>query len=152
MLRFGLAIAGAIAVLDQATKVWMLEAVLNPPRPMEIAPFFNLVVVWNKGVSFGMFSQGSWGPWPFLALSVGIVAGLVVWLARLKDRFPACAVGLVIGGAVGNAIDRAIFGAVFDFLDFHWADHHWPAFNLADSAITVGAAMIVTDALFRRSR
>ena len=152
MLRFGLVIAAAIVVLDQATKIWMLEAVLNPPRSVEIAPFFNLVAVWNRGVSFGMFSQASWGPWTFLALSVGIVAGLVVWLARLRDRFPACAVSLVIGGAVGNAIDRAIFGAVFDFLDFHWADHHWPAFNLADSAITVGAAMIVTDALFRRPR
>ncbi|MFN0044346.1 MAG: signal peptidase II [Alphaproteobacteria bacterium] len=152
MLRFGLVIAAIITVLDQATKIWMLEAVLNPPRLIEIAPFFNLVVVWNKGVSFGMFSQAPWGSWPLLALSAAIVAGLVAWLARLKDRFPACAVGLVIGGAVGNAIDRAIFGAVFDFLDFHWAAHHWPAFNLADSAITVGAAMIVADALFRRPR
>jgi signal peptidase II len=150
MLKRGLLVAGLIFLLDQATKILMLEVVMVPPRLIEVSSFFNLVIVWNRGVSFGLLSNMDWGPWPLVALSGGVVAGLFVWLARTKERWLGLALGLVIGGALGNAIDRIVFGAVFDFLDLHVAGYHWPAFNVADAAISLGVVAIVADSLFGR--
>lgn len=147
-LRLGLAIALAVAVLDQALKAWMLALVFNPPRVLPLTPFFNLAPAWNRGVSFGFLAHGSeWAPWLLAALAVAIAVFLLRWLSRAETTWVAIALGLVLGGAVGNAIDRVRFGAVVDFLDFHAFGWHFWAFNLADSAITVGAAGLVLTSL-----
>lgn len=148
-LRFGLSVAGGVFVVDQASKWWIVETVMKPPRSIEVTPFFNLVMGWNRGVSFGLFSSHAEAvAWGLVALALAISAGLVYWLARVEKRFLALAIGLVIGGALGNVIDRIRYGAVADFLDFHVFGYHWPAFNAADTAISAGAVLIVADALF----
>ena len=147
-LRLGLGVALAVASLDQAIKAWMLALVFNPPRVLEITSFFNLAPAWNRGVSFGLLAHGStWAPWLLAALAVAIAAFLLRWLSRAETPWVAVALGLVLGGAVGNAIDRLRFGAVADFLDFHAFGWHFWAFNLADSAITVGAAGLLLSSL-----
>jgi signal peptidase II len=149
----GFTAAAAVFVLDQLTKWWILDVVMRPPRVIEVSPFFNIVLVWNRGASFGLFGDGgAWAPWALIALAGAIAVGLGVWLWRTKSRFAALALGLVIGGAVGNVVDRLRFGAVVDFLDFHLGGQHWPAFNVADSAITVGVVMLLADSLIVRRR
>lgn len=149
MFRFGLLIALAVLLADQASKWVILKLVMDPPRVIEVTGFFNLVLVGNRGVSFGMFStDASWSQ-PLLGAFAALVGvGLAVWLWRESTRFMAVALGLVIGGAIGNAIDRFVHGAVVDFLDFHAFGWHWPAFNVADSGISVGVVLIVIDGLF----
>ena len=147
--KVGILTAILVVALDQVSKWWMLEHVMRPPRVIELTGFFNLVTGWNRGVSFGLFNTASpYNAWVLSAIALGIVAALAVWLGRARSPFLAAAIGLVIGGALGNVIDRLRFGAVFDFLDLHTAGYHWPAFNVADSAITVGAVMLVVDSLF----
>ena len=161
MLRRGLGLAAAVVVADQATK-WAAYTGLTglafwdpAPDPLPRAPgvevtsFFNLVTVWNFGVSFGMFNRGSdEAAWVFATIAAAITAVLVVWLRRAPNLLVTVALGSVIGGAVGNVIDRLRFGAVFDFLDVHAAGWHWPAFNVADAAIAVGVGLLLLDALF----
>lgn len=147
-VRIGLIAAALATALDQLSKWWILDWVMDPPRTIAVAPFFDIVLVWNRGVSFGLF-EGK-GTWPLLAVAAAIVAVLLVWLTRARRRALAIALGLVIGGALGNAVDRLVHGAVLDFLDFHAGDLHWPAFNIADSAITIGVALILLDGLFER--
>ena len=145
----GLAIAALVVVLDQATKWWIVNIVMMPPEVIEVMPFFNLVLTWNRGVSFGMFNSGSpltLGSWALVA--VGIAGSLLVWLMRVDRMILALALGLIVGGAVGNLIDRVRFGAVADFLDVHALGYHWPAFNVADSAITIGVVVLIADSLF----
>ena len=148
----GLAIAAVIVVLDQLSKWWVVEVVMNPPRTIEVTPFFNLVMGWNRGVSFGLFNTGSAVTvWLLPALAVAIVVVLAVWLSRVDRLLLGAALGSIIGGAVGNVIDRLRYGAVADFLDVHAMGYHWPAFNLADTMITVGAAVLIFDSLFVRA-
>jgi signal peptidase II len=147
-LRIGLVAAALTLVLDQLSKCWILESVMDPPRLIAVAPFFNIVLVWNRGVSFGLF--GGEAPWLLLAVAAAIIVVLLVWLTRARRRPLALALGLVIGGALGNAADRMVHGAVMDFLDFHAGGIHWPAFNIADSAITIGVALMLLDGLFER--
>ncbi len=145
----GIGIAVLVIAADQLSKWWILWKVMAPPRVIEITPFFNLVMVWNPGISFGFFNTGSPANALVLsALALLIVAILSVWLYRVRRLWIGGALGLIIGGAIGNVIDRVRYGAVADFLDFHVAGYHWPAFNVADSMITIGAAMIVLDAVF----
>jgi signal peptidase II len=144
----GLLLALTVLVLDQATK-WLALASLDPYEPMVVTPFFNLVLVWNRGVSFGMLSgDPAWGPWYLTGMSAAIGAFLIVWLYRESRVVTRVALWLVLAGAVGNIIDRLRFGAVVDFLDFHAFGYHWPAFNVADSAIVVGAGLILLDSLW----
>lgn len=148
--RLGLLLALGVFIADQITKLWMLDLVFNPPRILTITPFFNLAPVWNRGVSFGMFSsQQDWMPLILSAVAVAISIGLVVWLRRAPSRLMALALGLVIGGAIGNVIDRLRYGAVVDFLDFHVMGYHWPAFNIADAAICIGVVLILWYELFQ---
>ncbi len=148
--RLGLVLAFAVIVLDQATKLWIYQyLVVDGVRAVPVLPFFNLVTVWNYGVSFGMFNTGAeTTAWIFSLLALAISSALVVWLVRTDQVLLTGALGLIIGGAIGNVIDRLRFGAVFDFLDFHAFGWHWPAFNVADSAITVGVAVLFVDSLF----
>lgn len=148
--RGALALALLVIVIDQLSKWWMMEIVLGAPRVIEVTPFFNLVWVWNTGVSFGMMGGGRVSPLLLVALSLCVSVLLVWWLAMRPGRLAAFALGLVLGGALGNVIDRLVYGAVFDFIDLHVAGYHWPAFNVADSAITIGVALLIWDGLFTR--
>lgn len=143
----GFALAGVTVVLDRASKVWALDALFDPPARIMVGPVLNLVPVWNRGVSFGLLSNDSpWGPWLLGGFALAVAVALVIWLLRAESRVLGAGLGLVIGGAVGNAIDRALYGAVVDFIDAHWGDLHWPAFNIADAAITVGVGLLLLDA------
>lgn len=149
MLPVALGLAAAVVVLDQASKWAIREVIMQPPRVIEVTSFFNLVLTFNRGVSFGMFSgEEPWKPYVLVLLSLVIVAALLWWLYRTPTATLSLAVGLICGGAIGNVIDRLYMPGVVDFLDFHWGPWHWPAFNLADSAITVGVSIIVLDGLF----
>jgi signal peptidase II len=150
MMRLGLIVAVIIIVLDQLSKWWMADRVLANGRSINVSSFLDLVVVWNRGVSFGLFSRDWEGaPWVLSAVAVAVVLLLTVWLARQHSALAAVGIGGIIGGAIANVIDRARFGAVFDFIDVHIAGWHWPAFNLADSAITVGVVVLLVDSLWR---
>lgn len=133
---------------------WLTGA---PPRlpfaAVEVLPFFNIVMVWNKGVSFGLFNQGSdYGPLLLSFLSLVIAGIFLVWLFRTTSKLQGLAIAMVIGGAIGNVIDRARFGAVVDFLDVHISGYHWPAFNIADSCICVGVFLLIIYAFFFETR
>ena len=148
-VRRGLAVAAILLVADQVSKWVILEHVMVPPRIIEVTGFFNLVMVWNKGVSFGMFGDGGEvGRWLLTALALAICGFLLHWLRQSDRWMPVLAIGMVIGGAIGNVIDRIRFGAVADFLDVHAMGYHWPAFNVADSGIVVGVAILLIDQLF----
>lgn len=147
MPRLGFAVAAAVVLADQIIKWWAVGVLGDEPYGIEILSFFNLVLVWNKGISFGIFGGGSLPPWLLAAIALAVTLALVIWLRKAETRLLALAIGLVIGGALGNVIDRFRFGAVADFLDFHWGAYHWPAFNLADAAISVGAVILLMDAL-----
>ncbi len=142
---YGLAAAAAAIILDQISKAAVLAHI---HEPVQILPVFNLVLVWNKGISFGIFNDGAAGPLILTALSLVITAFLLIWLWRAAKAPLAIALGLVIGGALGNVLDRLGRGAVVDFLDFHAGQWHWPAFNVADSCIVMGVAFLVLDGLF----
>ncbi len=151
-LAIGLAIAAAIVCFDQLTKWWIVEIVMKPPRVIEVTPFFNLVMGWNRGISFGFFNNDSpLNSWVLPLVTLIIVCFLAVWLVRARDVLICTSLGLIIGGALGNLIDRLRYGAVADFLDIHAFGYHWPAFNVADAAITVGAGVLVWDSLFARA-
>lgn len=145
MLRLGLSLAIVVVVLDQILKAVMLDLLPEPGVAIVVTGFFNLVHVFNPGVSFGLLPDI--GPIVLSAFALIVSAILGVWLARADTRLLAVALGLTIGGAVGNVIDRLRFGAVFDFLDFHVIGWHWPAFNLADAAISIGVAGLLLTSL-----
>lgn len=151
--RQGLGLAALVIVLDQISKWWILTDVMNPPRVIEVLPFANVVLVWNRGVSFGLFNTASdYGPWILSGLAIAISIVLLIWLWRGTERIVGLGIGLILGGAIGNVVDRLIHGAVVDFVDLHAGGAHWPAFNVADSAITVGALLLVLDSLFHRDK
>lgn len=154
MLRYGLALAAVTLVLDQATKAWWLDLMARNPGGIEVTPFFNMVMVWNRGVSFGLLNSGDEAAqaWLLSAFAAAMCVALVIWLRRAANRLVATGLGLVIGGAIGNIIDRLRFGAVADFLDFHLAGWHWPAFNVADAGIVVGVVCLLADGLFTKPK
>ena len=157
MLRPGLILAAVILVADQASKWFMLE-VLDLPTVRHIpllalGPFgFDLTMVWNRGVTFGMLAGDSpWTQFALAALALAIAGFLLRWMQRAEDRLTALALGAVVGGAIGNVIDRFRFGAVADFFDAHAWGWNWYVFNVADAAIVLGVVTLVADALFRPS-
>src|SRR5690242_9620087 len=153
MLGRGLAVAATAAVLDQISKLTVLRFFDESGcavHQLQVTSFLDLVLTCNRGVSFGMFNSPGVGSLIFTVCAAIIVLVLTLWLARVRSLFLAIAIGLIIGGAIGNVIDRLRFGAVVDFLDFHVGALHWPAFNLADSAICVGVAAMLLDGLLLR--
>ena len=153
MMRFGLSLAVLVLILDQVTKWLVRDALWQPPRRIELVGFLDLVPVENRGISFGLLqSESGAGVWLISAFALAVSAGLGFWLSRVRRLWPALALGLVIGGALGNLIDRLRLGWVIDFIDFHVAAWHWPAFNMADAAITVGVAMLLIDGLFGKAK
>lgn len=152
VMRLTLLLAVAVLVLDQISKWVMVELVLDEQRMIPVLPFFNFSLVYNRGVSFGLFGSNTvWGPYVLSAVALAVCVGLVLWARHAETRMLAIAIGAVIGGAIGNVIDRLRFGAVVDFLDFYIPGTqlpHWPAFNVADSAIVIGVGLILVDGLF----
>lgn len=147
MLRF-LWLAVVVFILDQATK-WLAVAYIGPRGIVNVLPFFDLVLVHNTGAAFGFLSQaGGWQNIFFVAVAIVISSVILVMTYRLgaKDRLLAVALMLVLGGALGNLVDRLRLGYVIDFLDVYYGAWHWPAFNVADSAITIGALLLILDA------
>jgi len=137
-----------VIVLDQASK--LLAEVYLTQQPLAVMPLFNLTLRYNEGAAFSFLSNaGGWQRWFFITLSGVISIALVIWLFRLKrqQRLQTTAIALVLGGAIGNLIDRSLYGHVIDFIDVYWGQHHWPAFNIADSAITVGAILLILDSI-----
>ncbi|HIP80750.1 MAG TPA: signal peptidase II [Kiloniellaceae bacterium] len=148
-----LGLAAVILVFDQITKAAILATMPGPGSVIEVTGFFNLVLTYNTGVSFGLLQNDSpWGPYLLSGLALAVVAALLVWVKRQPVGLLPYGIGLVVGGAIGNVIDRMHQPGVVDFLDFHLAGWHWPAFNVADSAIVCGAALIVVDGLFEMGR
>ena len=165
-----------IFIADQTSKWWVVEHIIKsralperadasgmpflqwlmttaqdrmPYVQIDVLPFFNLVMVWNKGISFGLFNESTaYGPLLLLIAATIIVISFCLWLRRTDSALVASGLVLIIGGALGNMLDRVRFGAVADFLDFHVAGLHWPAFNIADSAICIGIAMLLIHGLF----
>lgn len=165
----GFALALDVIILDQITKWLALEYIIRkehqpntnplsllewittitprwPSTQVEVTSFFNFSMVWNEGVSFGVLSN--LGIWPLSILSLLVTAVFAVWLTRANGWTLAIGLACVIGGAIGNVIDRFRFGAVADFLDFHAFGWHYPSFNVADCAITVGIALVLIDGIF----
>lgn len=144
----GLNVALLVVFIDQISKYLMLYKVLGEHVMIYVAPFFNLVRAWNTGVSFSMFNNyGSLGVWMLSALALVIIGLLVYWLKSEENSLSQISLGMIIGGAIGNVIDRIRLGAVFDFLDFHIGENHWPAFNGADSFICVGAGILIVQSI-----
>lgn len=136
-----------VLVLDQLTKL-AVAANMQLYQSIQVLPFFNLTYVHNTGAAFSFLSEaGGWQRWFFAVLAFVISVVITVWLARLKrhETLLAVSLALVLGGAVGNLIDRLAYGYVIDFLDVYYRDWHWPAFNIADSAITIGVALMIAE-------
>jgi signal peptidase II len=167
----GLAIICGVILVDQYTKWLVIEIVLRDGGPasagfidwfttqkkieffinerenfrdLALTPFLRFTMVWNQGISFGLMdTNAAWAPLMFIALSLMISAGMVIWLALSTKKITAAALGMIIGGALANVMDRVRFNAVADFIDAHIGEHHWPAFNVADSCIVIGAGILM---------
>jgi signal peptidase II len=144
--RLWLALALMVLLLDQVSKHW-IEAVFDYHEVRPVFPGFNLVLTYNPGAAFSFLADaGGWQRHFFTALALGVSAVIVFLLRRHhQETGYACALSLILGGALGNAIDRILFGHVIDFLQVYYSIYYWPAFNLADSAICVGAVLMVWD-------
>ena len=153
MFGRGLAVASAVALLDQLSKAWVLYffgEIGCATHQVSVTRFFDLVLTCNTGVSFGLFNRSNLGSLVFAIAGTAIIGVLLFWLSRVRGNLMAVALGLVIGGALGNVVDRLRFDGVIDFLYFHAGSWGWPAFNLADAAICLGVAAILLDGM--RSR
>ena len=146
MLKY-LTISAVVIVLDQVTK-WLMVSWLALYETVAVMPYFNLTMAHNYGAAFSFLAQaGGWQRWFFIVLAVVISIVLIVWLAKLKPhaKLEAISLSLILGGAIGNVIDRIVYGYVGDFLDVYIGSSHWPAFNVADSAICIGAVLLILD-------
>ena len=148
----GLAALLVVLVADQASKLWILEGLHLPQLGrVDLLPVLSFTMVWNPGVTFGLFkADGTWGPLLLVAVAVAIVAALGVWLRRAESRLVAVSLGAIAGGAVGNVLDRLRFGAVVDFIHVHVGSWSWYVFNVADAAIVCGVGALVLDGLLPR--
>lgn len=141
-----------VIILDQLSK-WLAIHLLPYGEPHPILPHFNLTLVFNTGAAFSMLSSADgWQRWLFVILAIIVAIALIVWLIRLRARehWIGAAVSLILGGALSNAFDRIFRSHVIDFIDLYYHRWHWPVFNLADSAITLGAVILIVRTLFRR--
>jgi signal peptidase II len=154
LTRLGLAVGLASAAIDQASKLWLIYVFDIQARiPVRLTPFLDLVLVWNKGISYGLFQQeGALGQWILLAIKAAAIVLLWVWMARTGSRLTAVALGLITGGAVGNAIDTFVHEGVADFVLFHITTQtihfNWYVFNFADTAIVAGVAGLLYESVF----
>ena len=144
-----LPLAAAIIIADQLVKAWMVHH-FAPLERIHVLRVLDIILTYNTGAAFSFLSDASgWQRWLFVPLALGVSAALIVWMRRLRAAVHgllACGLALIVGGALGNMIDRLTLGRVVDFVHVHWGHHYFPAFNLADSAITVGAVVLLIDA------
>jgi len=148
MLKY-LWLSGLVIVLDQISK-WLMVSWLSLYETVVVMPFFNLTMAHNYGAAFSFLSNaGGWQRWFFTGLAIAVSIVLIVWLRGLKPqaKLEALSLSLILGGAIGNVIDRLYYGYVIDFIDIYYGYYHWPAFNVADSAIVIGAILLVLDTL-----
>ena len=152
--RFGLGGALAVFIIDRAHKGWMLGVYdIGEKGSVRITPFFDLVLVWNRGISYGLFQQdGDFGRWMLILFTALVIGLLVLWLATAQARLAALSLGLIIGGAASNLVDRLVHGAVADFFHFHAYGFSWYVFNIADAAIVAGVAGLLYDSAFARHK
>ncbi len=148
---FGFYAMAFVGLVDQLTKWLILDRLDDVHRTISVTPFLNLVLVWNKGITFGFFNHRSESFMPYVLIAVAAVILFLLgrWLWRTSSTAVAIALGSVMGGAVGNVIDRLRYGAVVDFLDFYYRDFHWYAFNVGDAAIVMGVALLLIDGMVR---
>src|SRR6516164_566740 len=139
----------AVIIADRAVKLWITHH-LAPAQRVRVLPVLDIILTYNTGAAFSFLADASgWQRWLFVLLALGVSAALIVWMRRLNARIHgllACGLALIVGGALGNMIDRLTTGRVVDFIHVHWGRAYFPAFNIADSAITIGAALLLLDA------
>jgi signal peptidase II len=139
----------AVMVADRIVKLWMIHH-FAPLERVHVLKVLDIILTYNTGAAFSFLADASgWQRWLFVLLALGVSAALIVWMRRLDARVHgllACGLALIVGGALGNMIDRIATGRVVDFIHVHWGAHYFPAFNIADSAITIGAALLLLDA------
>ncbi|WP_438971471.1 signal peptidase II [Methylophaga sp.] len=146
MLKW-LNLSALIIILDQLTK-WVSISLLELHETVAVLPFFNFTLAHNYGAAFSFLaSAGGWQRWFFVVLAATVSIALTIWMKKLKPtaKLEASALALIIGGAIGNVIDRFVHGYVIDFIDVYYGSYHWPAFNIADSAICIGAVLLILD-------
>ncbi|WP_324617707.1 signal peptidase II [Microvirga pudoricolor] len=150
----GLAVALLTLVLDQASKLYTFFIFDLPVKePVALGPLVNLIVVWNRGISYGLFQQSTeFGRWMLIVVSIIASIGLTVWITRTRGKVLAASLGLIVGGAIGNVIDRLLYGAVFDFIQLHAGTYSWYVFNVADAAIVAGVLGLLYDSFFLEKR
>jgi signal peptidase II len=152
--RLAILVAVATLTLDQVSKLYLLfvyELFLH--EPVSLGPFIELIVVWNRGISYGLLQQETdLGRWLLTGFSLIAAVGLAIWMLRTPHRFLAVAIALIVGGAVGNAIDRIAYGAVFDFIHVYVGTFSWYVFNIADAAIVAGVIGLVYDSFVLEGR
>lgn len=150
MVKVGAISALIVFMIDRISKWWFIDIFYLPNKGVvEILPIFDVVMVWNRGVSFGFLSaNGDFGRWALIGLNLIIVGVLIYWLKSAKNFLLSAAIGLVIGGAFGNIYDRVKFGAVADFFQFHWNEWYFAVFNVADSFIFIGAVLLIFNSTF----
>ena len=142
-------VSTVVLLLDQASKL-QIDSSMHLYDSIALLPFFNLTYVHNTGAAFSFLSDaGGWQRWLFAGLAIVMSSAIGIWLSRLQqhETFMAIALALVLGGAIGNLIDRIAYGYVIDFLDVYYLTWHWPAFNIADSAICVGVGLMLLESL-----
>lgn len=146
----GLIVALVTIIIDQGHKTWMIYVYnIGAKQKVTLTPFFDLILVWNKGISYGLLPQdGALGRLALIGFAVVATIALVLWLARVTTTLTAVSIGLIIGGAIGNAIDRAVYGAVADFFALHAFGFDWYVFNIADVAIVAGVIGLLYDSVF----
>lgn len=150
MIRIGAITALIAFIIDRISKWWFIDIFELPLKgTVEILPIFDVVMVWNRGVSFGfLWADGDGGRWALVVMNLVIVAVLLYWLKSAKNIVLSGSIGLVIGGAFGNIYDRIKFGAVADFFQFHWQEWYFAVFNVADSFIFIGAVLLIFNSTF----
>lgn len=149
-VRRWLLLSVLVIILDQASK-WAAEEFLLLHQPVPVMPMFNFMLAYNTGAAFSFLSNaGGWQRWFFISLTLLVCVVLLRWLWRLRadEKLLAVSLALILGGAFGNLIDRVWLGYVIDFIDVYYAHYHWPVFNVADSAITVGVTLLFIDIIF----
>lgn len=154
-LFYALFTALLVIGIDQASKAWILYDLMNPPSTLPLLPFLDIVLTWNKGIGFGFLQAHTpLGKFALIVMALGVSAILCLWILRTTDKLSLISLSLIIGGAVGNVIDRLIYGAVVDFIYVHLYifGYHFPAFNVADSAITVGVGLLLLEGFVNKKQ
>ncbi|GGO88260.1 lipoprotein signal peptidase [Marinobacterium nitratireducens] len=147
-------LSALVLILDQASK-WLAEHYLEYADPHRLLPVFDLTLLYNRGAAFSFLAEaGGWQRWLFALVALVVSVALVIWMKRTSrvHWWLGMGLSLLLGGALGNLYDRVVLGHVVDFISLHWGPYYFPAFNLADSAITVGAALLIIDMLFFEKR